>query len=130
MISRKYKALPWLSLFQSEIIIICLLQYALDLTDVFINLQDFIFSRLCTKSGSLFEFFFLSSLGWKFDGVRLFSVLRILIWIYSWFVEYRGDDFFSVEYRCRQIFMDEEETLTFCLKMMVNLFFFFLKKKI
>jgi hypothetical protein len=29
-------------------------------------------------------------------------------------VEYRGDDFFvvwTVEYRCRQIFMDEEETL-------------------
>jgi hypothetical protein len=25
--------------------------------------------------------------------------------------------------------MDEEETLTFCLKMMVNLFFFFKKKK-
>ena len=44
-------------------------------------------------------------------------------------MEYRGDDFFSVEYRCRQIFMDEEETLTFCLKMMVNLFFFFKKKK-
>jgi len=43
-------------------------------------------------------------------------------------VEYRGDDFFSVEYRCRQIFMDEEETLTFCLKMMVNLCF--LKKLI
>lgn len=70
MISRKYKALPWLSLFQSEIIIICLLQYALDLTDVFINLQDFIFFSFLYKIRVfIWILFFLSSLGWKFDGV-------------------------------------------------------------